>query len=782
MNKVALIETKPSRTKFDEAFDNKFTFDRYALCSDASLKKVLKKDVDIEFDPDSYEWVILVGSDAFKYYTKNSSVSEYSGKVVDEKFLPIINPAMLSFKPEMEKVWQESKESVIKYVTGEQTVVKYNTDKLHGITDTEVAIAYVQAAIDSPNTFVALDSETSSLYPRNGYVLGISLCYERDHGAYISTECFTPELEELLQSLFNQKKVVFHNAKFDIAFFEYHFDWKFPDYEDTMLLHYLLDENPGNHGLKQLALKYTPYGDYERPLHEFIDEYRKKHGVLKDDFSWEVIPFEVMVPYAALDSVVTFLLYCKFKPAIMKNKKLDWVYNNLLIPGCTAITKMQDNGVPFDTVRLKKAQRMMQTDIDAAIEKLYKHEVIRDFEKFQGKDFNPGSTQQLRKLLFDFVGLKPTGKKTGTQADSTDKEVLAELGLQHEIPNLILDIRQRSKIKNTYLDKIIPNLDRDNHLRTNFNLHSTTSGRLSSSGKLNMQQLPRDNPAVKGCIKAAPGHTIVSMDLTTAEVYVAAVLSNDKELMNVFQSGGDFHSTIAKKVFKLDCEAKDVKKFYPLLRQAAKAITFGIMYGAGPNKISQQVTLDARKDDPHAPEFTKAEAESAIKDYFRMFKGLAKWIETSQKFINENGFTYSHFGRKRRLPNVFSTDRAIQGHTTRSGLNFLVQSAASDVNLLAAIDMMAFVEKHKMGAKVFALVHDSILAEVPNDEIELYCEALRGFVQADRGLSIPGTPIGCDFELAEDYSMGLGSEDYPEMTKYEIYEMKWDNARNRTET
>lgn len=205
------------------------------------------------------------------------------------------------------------------------------------------------------------------------------------------------------------------------------------------------------------------------------------------------------------------------------------------------------------------------------------------------------------------------------------------------------------------------------------------------------------------------------------------------------------------------------------------------MYGAGPNKISQQVTLDARKDDPNAPEFTKAEAESAIKDYFRMFKGLAKWIETSQKFIGENGFTYSHFGRKRRLPNVFSTDRAIQGHTVRSGLNFLVQSTASDVNLLAAIDMTAYIEKNGMKAKIFALVHDSILAEVPNDEIEQYREALRSFVQADRGISIPGTPIGCDFELAEDYSMGLGSEDYLEMTKYEIYEMKWDkqNELNR---
>jgi DNA polymerase I-like protein with 3'-5' exonuclease and polymerase domains len=576
MASIALVETKPSRTNFKDAFDNKFEFDRFALCSDPSLKKVLKKDVDIDFDPDQYEWIILVGSDVFKHFTKNGGISDYSGKVVDEKFLPIINPAMLSFKPEAEKLWQESKESIIKYVTGEKHVTKYSTDRFYGITDTEEAMAYVQMAIDSPNPFVALDSETTGLYPRDGHILGVSLCYERDHGAYISTDCFTPELEAKFQELFFKKTVIFHNAKFDLSFFWYHFEWEFPSYEDTMYLSYLLNENPGNHGLKQLALKHTPYGDYEAPLHEFMENDRKVNGILKDNYTWDRIPFDVMKTYAAIDSVVTFLIYIKFKPAIMKNKKLLWVYNNLLIPGCSALIKMQDNGVPFSRDRLTKAQRMMQTDIDAAIEKLYKHDVIKQFEEFQGKPFNPGSTQQLRKLLFDFVGLSPTGKKTGTQADSTDKEVLAELGQQHEIPLLILDIRQRSKIKNTYLDKIIPALDRDSRLRTNFNLHSTTSGRLSSSGKLNMQQLPRDNPAVKGSIKARPGYKIVSMDLTTAEVYVAAVLSNDQELMDVFRSGGDFHATVAKKVFKLDCPVEDVKRLYPLLRQAAKAITFGI--------------------------------------------------------------------------------------------------------------------------------------------------------------------------------------------------------------
>ena len=143
--------------------------------------------------------------------------------------------------------------------------------------------------------------------------------------------------------------------------------------------------------------------------------------------------------------------------------------------------------------------------------------------------------------------------------------MLKELSTQSPIPALILDIRQKSKIKNTYLDKIIPQLDRDSRLRTGFNLHGTTSGRLSSSGKLNMQQLPRDNPTVKGCIKASEGHKIVAMDLTTAEVYVAAVLAKDTALMDVFKSGGNFHSTIAHRVFRLPCKVEEVVDLYPCL-------------------------------------------------------------------------------------------------------------------------------------------------------------------------------------------------------------------------
>ena len=534
MAKVALVETKPSRTDFTKAFGGAFEFDQYQLCSDPTIKKVLKRDCDIQFDSNLYDWIVLVGSDALKYFTKINSVTEYSGKKVEDKFLPVINPAMLTFKPEARKTWEDSKESIIKYINGEIEEVIIDESIAFGIQDTEECNAFIREAIADPSTFIALDSETTGLYPRDGHILGISLSYDGKRGAYISTECFDEETEELLQTLFNKKRVVFHNAKFDVAFFEYHFNFKFDRIEDTMLLHYLIDENPGGHGLKQLSIRFTPYGDYEKPMYEWMDNYRKEHGILKGDFQWGSIPFDVMKTYAAMDALCTYLLYEKFKK-IKENPKLKWVYDNILIPGTRFLIDAQDNGVPFDKKRLYAAQELMQDDIDTAVNGLYKNPIINKWEKYNGKDFNPNSTVQLRSLLFDYLDLQPTGKKTGTGAHSTDAEVLQELGSQSEIPRLILDIRQRSKIKNTYLDKIIPQLDRDSRLRTSFNLHGTTSGRLSSSGKLNMQQLPRDNPAVKGCIKAAEGHKIVAMDLTTAEVYVAAVLAKDKALMEVFR-------------------------------------------------------------------------------------------------------------------------------------------------------------------------------------------------------------------------------------------------------
>ena len=190
-----------------------------------------------------------------------------------------------------------------------------------------------------------------------------------------------------------------------------------------MLLHYLIDENPGTHGLKQLAMKYTVYGDYEKPQYDWMAKYRKDHGMLKNDFTWDLIPFDIMKTYAAMDAVVTLLVYKKFVK-IKQNKRLGKVYDNILIPGCRFLTDIQENGVPFDIQRLTQSQSLMQVEIDEAIAELYKNPAIASFEKINGKSFNPNSTVQLRSLLFDFLGLNPTGKKTGTGANSTDAEGL----------------------------------------------------------------------------------------------------------------------------------------------------------------------------------------------------------------------------------------------------------------------------------------------------------------------------------------------------------------------
>jgi hypothetical protein len=221
MAEIALIETKPSKNDYVRLFDNEFEFDRFSLTSNPSLSKVLKKDVDLDFNPDAYEWIILIGSEPLKFYTKVTQVMQYAGTIVDDKFLPTINPAMLAFKPEAKKTWEDAKTNILGYIAGTKKKAEINGDKFKGIEDTEEAIEYIQRCIDSPYDFIGIDSETTGLYPRNGHILGISLSYEPDVGAYINADCLDESAEEKLQELFDKKRMVFHNAKFDIPMFEF---------------------------------------------------------------------------------------------------------------------------------------------------------------------------------------------------------------------------------------------------------------------------------------------------------------------------------------------------------------------------------------------------------------------------------------------------------------------------------------------------------------------------------------------------------------------------------
>jgi DNA polymerase I-like protein with 3'-5' exonuclease and polymerase domains len=751
MTKICIIDKAPSRNNYSTYFN--FDFELFHM-SQVPITKLLKKDVDLDIDLEPYDFVILVGAEAAKEYAKVSSVTNYAGQLMHDKFICISNPAMLHFKPEGKPDFQRSVDRIHKYIEGSIKNASITGDYL-GIVNTTQALKFLQEVLDNAEGYVAMDTETTALYPRDGYVLGLSISYKDKHGAYISTECLDEECLEKVQQIADKYEIVFHNMKFDIKMIEYHLGIKFnrARVHDTMLMHYALDEND-SHGLKPLALKYTEYGDYDAELDSFKKEYCSSKGLLLEDFTYDLIPFDVIAKYAAIDTAVTITLFHKFWPNVQKNTKLLWVYKNILILGTLFLMDMEEVGIPIDKERMASAEGFLDEQIAEAKQEVYAFQEVKDFETDAGIIFNPNSVQQLRKVLFDYVKLTPTGKKTGTGAISTDAEVLEELSEEHPLPAAILKVRQLGKIKNTYISKILPELDKDGRIRTNFNLIFTTSGRLSSSGKFNAQQIPRDNSIIKGCIKAPEGYKIVSQDLTTAEMYYAAVLSNDKNLQQVFISGGDFHSTIAKMVFDLVCEVEDVKPLFSSMRQSAKAISFGILYGSGPQKVSDTVSKSTGEY------YGIDRAKQDIKSYFEKFNKLKKWLDSRKEFIQANGYTYSFFGRKRRLINVFSTDKGIAAHEVRSGINAEVQSLASDMNLFGAMDTANEIKAKGIDAKIFMLVHDSIVALVKDECVEEYCEILKRNTQKDRGCSIPGYPIGVDQEVGQDYSFGKFDKQY----------------------
>lgn len=745
MKNIAIIDKAPSRNKYETYF--KFPFELFHMSS-VPITKLLKKDVDLDIDLDVYDLVILVGSEAAKEYAKISSITNYAGQLMHDKFICISNPAMLHFKPEGKPDFQRAVDRIHKYIEGSITNSSATGTYL-GIIKTKDALNFLEEVYANATGYVAMDTETTCLYPRDGYVLGLSISYKEKHGAYISTDCLDDDCLLLLEKIIEKYHVVFHNMKFDIKMIEYHVGLKFnrARVHDTMLMHYALDEND-SHGLKPLALKYTDYGDYDSELDTFKKSYCASNNISVDDFTYDLIPFDVLAKYAAIDTAVTITLFNKFWPAIQKNTKLLSVYNTLLVPGTLFLMDMEEVGIPIDRERMTAAESYLDKWIAEAKQEVYGFQAVKDFESDAGIIFNPNSVQQLRKVLFDYVKLTPTGKKTGTGAISTDAEVLNELSEEHPLPAAILKVRQLGKIKNTYISKILPELDKDERIRTNFNLIFTTSGRLSSSGKFNAQQIPRDDPIIKGCIRAPTGYKIVSQDLATAEMYYAAVLSGDKNLQQVFTSGGDFHSTIAKMVFDLICEVGDVKTLYGSMRQSAKAISFGILYGSGPQKVSDTVSKATGEY------YGVDRAKEDIKSYFTKFNKLNSWLKSRKEFIETNGYTYSFFGRKRRLINVFSSDKGIAAHEVRSGINSEIQSIASDVNLLAAIDTAVEIKTKKLDAKIFMLVHDSIVALVKDEHVNEYCEILGRNTQKDRGCSIAGKPIGIDQDVGQDYSFG----------------------------
>ena len=711
-------------------------YDIHFLCSD-NKEKILKKDIDMDIGIlDDYKLVCPIGAESLKYTAGMTGITKYNGVHIEKKYLPIMHPNLIVFKPQYEdeiiKAFNKIPEILSDADFGK------TVDKDYRIIDNQREYEDYLCKLREADTIV-VDIETSSLSPRTGHVLGIALSTQVNEGIYVLNEVveatFDEETDECeLHDIFRNSHCVFHNAKFDMGFLIHEYGFEFPSFDDTMLLHYSLEEAVGTHGLKPLALRFTDLGDYERELDEYKKTFARKNKIKLEDFNYGMLPVDILGPYACKDADGTFQLYEKFKPLVENNKRFNRLYNEILIPATKSLMMLENNGGPIDVTALESLDKNYAIDIEECQNEIFLNEAVQRFERIYEKTFNPNSTAQLRELFFTILKLKPT-KKTATGAWSVDKEVLQEL--KHPLAEAVLDLREKNKLRGTYIANILKGIDKDERLRSGFNIQGTTSGRLSSSGVLNYQNIPRDNKDIKKMFKARPGFTIVQGDLGTAEVYYAAALSGDRFLQKAFIDKLDFHSYVAKQIFNLPCEVNQVKSSFPDKRQHAKAITFGIMYQAGPAKIAETAEVQT------------AEARLFINKYFKEARELKRFIDSSNTFIENNAYIYSFFGRKRRLPEAKSTNQGVSKHAIRSGVNFLVQSVASDINLLGLIELTDWIKQENIGNQIipFTVVHDSIVAEVKEELVDDYIIKVKEFIQKDRGCSIPDCPIGMDFEI-----------------------------------
>ena len=706
-------------------------------------EKILKKDIDLDFEElKEYKILSLIGADPLKYIAGMTGIQKYNGVFIEKKYLPIMNPNMVIFKPQLEDEIVKAFNQIPKLLNGEG--IGEQAEKDYCFIETEEQFSQYKEQLEDAKTLV-VDIETTSVSPHTGTILGIAISTRPHQGLYVSIE-IVEKHKQWFHELFKTRKCIFHNSKFDTNYMETELRFEFPDYEDTMLLHYCLEEAVGTHGLKPLALRFTELGDYERELDDYKKSWARKNKVKLENFNYGMLPSDILAPYACKDADATFQLYGKFKPLVEKSEEFTKLYDTILKPATHAMKRLEKNGGPIDTEQVDWLANQYQIDVEECLEEISQHESVQRFERVFEKSFNPNSTAQLRELFFNILKLKPT-KKTDTGAYSVDKEVLTNLG--HPLSEAILELREKSKMAGTYINNIRKGVDSDGRLRSGFNIHGTTSGRLSSSGNLNYQNIPRDNKDIKKLFRARPGYRIIQCDLGTAEVYYAAMLSGDQFLQKAFIDKLDFHSYVAKQMFNLPVEVSEVKKQYAAQRQYAKAITFGIMYQAGPAKIAETVNKDAKAGE----EITSNQSKQFIQKYFNEARALKRFIDASNKQIETSAYIYSFFGRKRRLPEAKSPNRGVAQHAIRSGVNFLVQSVASDINVMGVIDLVKWIEDNNYleDIKPFTVVHDSIVSEVREDLVDEYIKNAKECIQRDRGLSIPGCPIKVDFEVGPSW-------------------------------
>lgn len=557
---------------------------------------------------------------------------------------------------------------------------------------------------------LSVDTETTSEQPVRARLVGISLSAEPGKACYIpvghdrGTQLAKKDVLDALRPVLEDESLpkIGQNIKYDLIVFKKE-GVDIAGIEcDTMLASYLLDPSRRGHSLDDLAEVFLQH----RTIHiqELI-------GKGKSQILFSGVDIDQATNYACEDADVAFRVADVLLPKI-KTEGLEDLYRNVELPLIPVLADMELAGVRVDTSYLWQLSLEFGQTLEVTEAAIY---------RLAGENFNINSPKQLSEILFNRLGLKPV-KKTKT-GQSTALDVLEELAQQHELPRKILDYRSIFKLKSTYVDALTSLVNSETgRIHTSYNQAVAATGRLSSSDP-NLQNIPvrtAEGRKIRQAFIPDEGYSFVSADYSQIELRVMAHLSGDARLRQAFSAGEDIHAITAAEVV-----GGSPAHVTPEMRQRAKAINFGIIYGMGAFRLAGQLGVGM------------AMAKQYLEDYYRTYAGVRTFMEQLPEKATEDGFVTTILGRKRFLPDLKNPNRIAQQAARRMAINTTIQGSAADLMKLAMIRVHKALKKLELPARMILQVHDELILEVRDDAAEDAAALLKKEMEGVYPLSVP---------------------------------------------
>lgn len=561
----------------------------------------------------------------------------------------------------------------------------------------------------------AFDTETTSLNYMEAKVVGVSFAVAPGEAAYVpfghdylgapeqlSEEQVLGKLKPLLEDE-NVKKVG-QNLKYDASVLANHGIALQGIAFDTMLESYVVNSTANRHDMDTLALAHLGHTNIS---------FEEIAGKGAKQLTFNQIQLDQAAPYAAEDADITLRLHQALWPQVEAVEGLKSLFENVELPLVPVLSKVERTGALIDATILGQQSAELAADLER---------IQREAWELAGEEFNLASPKQLGVILFEKLGI-PVIKKTKTGAPSTAEEVLQELALDYPLPALLLEQRGLAKLKSTYTDKLPTMINpHTGRVHTSYNQAVTATGRLSSTDP-NLQNIPIKTEAgrrVRKAFIAPEGYRIVAADYSQIELRIMAHLSGDEGLTNAFNQGLDVHSATAAEVF-----GTSVDSVTPEQRRSAKAINFGLIYGMSAFGLARQLHI-GRND-----------AQRYIDTYFERYPGVARYMEDIRVFAKEHGYVETLMGRRLYLPEINASNGMRRQAAERTAINAPMQGSAADIIKKAMIDVDKWLSTLKVDAKMIMQVHDELVLEVAEDQVEPVTATLCDIMSAALKLDVP---------------------------------------------